>query len=134
MSKKVAFHTLGCKLNFSETSAIGQDFLNKGFEIVDFDSAADVYVVNTCTVTENADRECRQIVRRALRNNPDAFVAVTGCYAQLRPEELSKIEGVDVVLGSNEKFNIFNYTGDFSKNELSCIYVSEKNEINDFNS
>lgn len=134
MSKKVAFHTLGCKLNFSETSAIGQDFLNKGFEIVDFNSAADVYVVNTCTVTENADRECRQIVRRALRNNPDAFVAVTGCYAQLRPEELSKIEGVDVVLGSNEKFNIFNYTGDFSKNELSCIYVSDTNELNDFHS
>lgn len=134
MPNKVAFHTLGCKLNFSETSAIGQDFLNKGFEIVDFNSAADVYVINTCTVTENADRECRQIVRRALRNNPDAFVAVTGCYAQLRPEEITKISGVDVVLGSNEKFNIFDYTGDFSKNNLSCVYVSDTNELNDFHS
>jgi len=131
---KVAFHTLGCKLNFSETSAIGQDFLNKGFEIVDFNSAADVYVINTCTVTENADRECRQIVRRALRNNPDAFVAVTGCYAQLRPDEITKISGVDVVLGSNEKFNIFDYAGDFSKNNLSCVYVSDTNELNDFHS
>jgi threonylcarbamoyladenosine tRNA methylthiotransferase MtaB len=132
--KKVAFHTLGCKLNFSETSAISQDFLNKGFEVVDFNSTADVYVVNTCTVTDNADKECRQIVRRALRNNPEAFIAVTGCYAQLRSEEISQIEGVDVVLGSNEKFNIFDYAGDFSKNELSCIYVSDTNELNDFHS
>ena len=134
MNKKVAFHTLGCKLNFSETSAISEDFLKNGFEVVDFNSPADVYVVNTCTVTDNADKECRQIVRRALRNNPNAFVAVTGCYAQLRADEIAKIEGVDVVLGSNEKFNILDYTGDFSKNELSCIYVSETNELNNFHS
>lgn len=134
MNKRVAFHTLGCKLNFSETSAISEDFLKKGFEVVDFNSPADVYVVNTCTVTDNADKECRQIVRRALRKNPNAFVAVTGCYAQLRAEEISQIEGVDVVLGSNEKFNILDYTGNFSKNELSCIYVSETNELNDFHS
>ena len=134
MSKKVAFHTLGCKLNFSETSAIIDDFLKKGFEVVDFNSSADVYVVNTCTVTENADKECRQIVRRALRINPNAFIAVTGCYAQLRPEEISQIDGVDIVLGSNEKFSIFDYAGDFSKNELSCIYVSDTDELNDFHS
>lgn len=134
MNKKVAFHTLGCKLNFSETSAISEDFLKKGFEVVDFNSPADVYVVNTCTVTDNADKECRQIVRRALRNNPNAFVAVTGCYAQLRSDEIAKIEGVDVVLGSNEKFNILDYAGDFSKNELSCIYVSETDELTDFHS
>ena len=134
MNKKVAFHTLGCKLNFSETSAISEDFLKRGFEVVDFNSHADVYVVNTCTVTDNADKECRQIVRRALRNNPNAFVAVTGCYAQLRADEIAKIEGVDIVLGSNEKFKIFDYAGDFSKNELSCIYVSETNELNDFHS
>ncbi len=134
MNKKVAFHTLGCKLNFSETSAIGEDFLKKGFDVVDFNTNADVYVINTCTVTENAERECRQIVRRALRNNPNAYVAVTGCYAQLRPEEISEIDGVDVVLGSNEKFNILDYAGDFSKNDLSCVYVSDTNELNDFNS
>lgn len=134
MNKKVAFHTLGCKLNFSETSAIGEDFLRKGFDVVDFNSNADVYVINTCTVTDNADKECRQIVRRALRNNPNAFVAVTGCYAQLRAEEIAEIDGVDVVLGSNEKFNILDYTGDFSKNELSCIYVSDTNELSDFHS
>lgn len=134
MNKKVAFHTLGCKLNFSETSAIGEDFLKKGFDVVDFNSTADVYVINTCTVTDNADKECRQIVRRALRNNPNAFVAVTGCYAQLRAEEIAEIEGVDVVLGSNEKFDILNYVGDLSKNELSCIYVSDTNELNDFHS
>jgi threonylcarbamoyladenosine tRNA methylthiotransferase MtaB len=134
VNKKVAFHTLGCKLNFSETSAISEDFLKKGFEVVDFNSPADVYVVNTCTVTDNADKECRQIVRRALRNNPNAFVAVTGCYAQLRSDEIAKIEGVDVVLGSNEKFNILDYAGDFSKNELSCIYVSETDELTDFHS
>lgn len=134
MPLKAAFHTLGCKLNFSETAAISEGFIDKGFEVVDFNSAADVYVINTCTVTDNADKECRQIVRRALRNNPDAFVAVTGCYAQLRADEIAKIDGVDVVLGSNEKFNIFEYTNDFSKNELSCIYVSETDDLNQFHS
>ncbi len=131
---KVAFHTLGCKLNFAETSAIGEDFLNHGFEIVEFDKGADVYVINTCTVTENAEKECRQIVRRILRKNPDAFVAVTGCYAQLRPEEIANIDGVDAVLGSNEKFEIFEKIPSFQKNELSCIYVGEKDELNDFHS
>ena len=129
---KVAFHTLGCKLNYSETSSIGEQFLGHGFEIVDFNDSADVYIINTCTVTANADRECRQIVRRALRKNPNAFVAVTGCYAQLRSSEITKIEGVDAVLGSNEKFNIFNYFNEFSKQELSCIYVSPTEKLNNF--
>ena len=104
MNGKVALHTLGCKLNFSETSTIGNQFLSNGFESVDFNEKADVYVFNSCTVTENAERECRQLVRRVLRKNPEAFVLVTGCYAQLRPEEIGEIHGVDAVLGSNEKF------------------------------
>jgi len=131
---KAAFHTLGCKLNFSETSTLGQKFLENGFDIISFNETADVYVINTCTVTENADKECRQIVRRALRNNPDAYVVVTGCYAQLRSEEIAKIEGVDLVLGSNEKFKIFDYAGDFKKNNLSCVYVSPTETLSEFNS
>lgn len=131
---KVAFHTLGCKLNFSETSTIGEQFLKRGYNIVDYNESADVYVINTCTVTENADRECRQIVRRALRNNPDAYVIVTGCYAQLRPDEIAKIDGVDAVLGSKEKFNLFSYIDDLEKTNLSCIHVSPTEELNSFSS
>ena len=131
---KAAFYTLGCKLNYSETSTISKQFLNKGFEIVDSDKHADVYVINTCTVTENAEKDCRQIVRRALKNNPEAFVIVTGCYAQLRPEDLIKIDGVDAVLGSNEKFEIFHLIDNFQKNELSCVYVSPTEELDKFNS
>ncbi|MEW5843415.1 MAG: tRNA (N(6)-L-threonylcarbamoyladenosine(37)-C(2))-methylthiotransferase MtaB [Bacteroidota bacterium] len=131
---KVAFHTLGCKLNFSETSTIGEQFLKRGYNIVDYSESADVYVINTCTVTENADRECRQIVRRALRNNPDAYVIVTGCYAQLRPDEIAKIDGVDAVLGSKEKFNLFSYIDDFEKTNLSCVHVSPTAELNSFSS
>lgn len=132
MEQKVALHTLGCKLNFSETSTIGKQFSEKGFRIVDFNSEADVYVINTCTVTDNADKECRQIVRRALRKNPEAFVVVTGCYAQLRPDEISNIDGVDLVLGSNEKFDVFTYAESFKKKELACIYVSPTDELNQF--
>jgi len=131
--KKVAFHTLGCKLNFSETSTIGQQFLKHGFSIVDEKEKADVFVINTCTVTDNADRECRQIVRRALRNNPNSFIVVTGCYAQLRPDEIAKIDGVDAVLGSNEKFNLFSYLENFEKKKLSCIYVSPTENLDSFN-
>lgn len=129
MKKKVALHTLGCKLNFSETSTIGKEFLTKGFEIVDFNNSADVYVFNTCTVTENAERECRQLIRRALRSNPQAYIIVTGCYAQLRPERIASIKGVDAVLGSNEKFQIFSLLDDFDKKELSCIYVSPADDL-----
>ena len=131
---KVAFHTLGCKLNFAETSTIGNQFLKRGFNIVDYNDKADVYVINTCTVTDNADRECRQVVRRALRNNPKAFVIVTGCYAQLRPDDIAKIDGVDAILGSNEKFNLFSYLENFEKKELSCIHVSPTEDLNSFNS
>ena len=134
MSSTVAFHTLGCKLNFAETSTIGEQFLKRGFSIVDYGEKADVYVINTCTVTEHADKECRQVVRRALKNNPGAYVVVTGCYAQLQPEVISKIDGVDAVLGSSEKFNLFNYIEDFKKKELSCIYVSPTEGLNSFNS
>lgn len=132
MSQKVALHTLGCKLNFSETSTIGNQFLQKGFTIVDFKEKADVYVFNTCTVTENAEKEFRQLVRKAIRFNPNAFVIVTGCYAQLRANEIAAIDGVDAVLGSNEKFEIFSLLNDFNKKELSCVFVSSKEELNSF--
>lgn len=132
MPQTVALHTLGCKLNFSETSTIGDQFLKKGFSIVDFKEKADIYVFNTCTVTENAERECRQLVRRVLRANPQAYVILTGCYAQLRSEELASIEGVDAVLGSNEKFEIFSLLNNFQKQKLSCIYVSSSAELNKF--
>lgn len=121
---KVALHTLGCKLNYSETSTIGLQFLSNGFDIVNEKEVADVYVINTCSVTENAERECRQIVRRFLRINPSAYIIVTGCYAQLRPTELSEIKGVDAILGNNEKFDIFSIINEFQKRELSCIFVS----------
>lgn len=132
MSQTVALHTLGCKLNFSETSTIGNEFLKNGYSIVDFKDKADVYVFNTCTVTENAEKECRQLVRRALRKNPDAYVIVTGCYAQLRPDEISAIDGVDAVLGSNEKFEIFSLLKDFNKKDLSCVFVSPNDDPNYF--
>lgn len=108
-TKKVAFHTLGCKLNFSETSTIGRMFLDEGYEKVAFGEATDVVVINTCSVTDKADKKCREAVRRATKKSPNAFVAVVGCYAQLKPDEISKIEGVDIVLGANEKFNVFQY-------------------------
>ncbi|OGU66348.1 MAG: tRNA (N(6)-L-threonylcarbamoyladenosine(37)-C(2))-methylthiotransferase MtaB [Stygiobacter sp. RIFOXYC12_FULL_38_8] len=131
---KVAFHTLGCKLNFSETSTIGEQFLKRGYSVVDYNEKADVYVINTCTVTDNADKECRQIVRRALKNNPEAYIIVTGCYAQLRPDEIVKIDGVDAVLGSNEKFKLFEYINKFEKQKLSCIHVSPTEKLDEFNS
>ncbi len=108
-AKKVAFYTLGCKLNFSETSTIARDFLNRGFVKVDFEEVADVYVINTCSVTDNADKKCRSIVRQALKNSPEAYVAIMGCYAQLKPQEIAQIPGVDIVLGASEKFNLFNH-------------------------
>jgi threonylcarbamoyladenosine tRNA methylthiotransferase MtaB len=129
---KVALHTLGCKLNFSETSSIGSQFQSNGFDIVDPKGHADVYVINTCTVTESAERECRQIVRRFLRQNPEAYIIVTGCYAQLRPNEISAIKGVDAVLGSNEKFDLFSLIDNFNKKDLACIFVSAVDEQNEF--
>lgn len=107
--KKVAFYTLGCKLNFSETSTISRLFGDAGYAKVDFEETPDIYVINTCSVTENADKKCRQLVKKALKINPDAFVAIIGCFAQLKPVEISQIEGVDLVLGANEKFNLVEY-------------------------
>lgn len=129
---KVALHTLGCKLNFSETSTIGNQFILKGFNIVDFKENADVYIFNTCTVTGNAERECRQLVRRVLRQNPNAYIVVTGCYAQLRPDEISEIVGVDAVLGTKEKFKIFDLLNNFDKKNLACIHVSPNADLDDF--
>ena len=113
--KTVAFHTLGCKLNYSETSAIARQFEGAGYSAVKFQEGANIYVINTCSVTDFADRKCRKIVRQALRHSPDAFVVVTGCYAQLKPEEISEIPGVDLVLGAAEKFRILEYVDDISK-------------------
>jgi threonylcarbamoyladenosine tRNA methylthiotransferase MtaB len=129
---KVAFHTLGCKLNFAETSILGKQFIDKGFETVDAGQPADVVVLNTCTVTERADRECRQIIRRALRHSPNAFIIVTGCYAQLQPHEISAIEGVDLVLGSQEKFDLFKYTNGLKKKTIPQIFVSCIDEAEKF--
>lgn len=130
--KRVALHTLGCKLNFAETSTIGRQFADRGFEIVDFDRLADVYVLNTCSVTERADCEARQYIRRFLRTSPRAFIIVTGCYAQLEPEEIASIDGVDAVLGSQEKFKLFDIVKDFHKNDSPRIHVSDVQGISDF--
>lgn len=130
--RTVAFHTLGCKLNFSESSALARLMYDQGFEKRTFGEAADVYVINTCSVTENADRECRSIVRSALAANPDAFVAVVGCYAQLKPQEIASIEGVDVVLGAAEKFRLLNYINLSGKNRRGEVHSCEIAEVNSF--
>jgi len=130
--KSVAFHTLGCKLNFSETSAIARTLLESGFTKKPFSEAADVYIINTCSVTENADRECKSIVRAALSRNPEAFIAVIGCYAQLKPDEISNIEGVDVVLGATEKFKLLNYLHFSGKNKHAEIHNCEISEADFF--
>lgn len=115
--KRVALENLGCKLNYAETIQIEKEFIRRGFDIVDPSVSADVFVINTCTVTQSADSDCRQIVRRALRTSPDAFVVVTGCYAQGNPEEVAQIDGVDLVLGAKEKFDLFRYVDDFKKTQ-----------------
>src|SRR4026208_539681 len=116
-AKTVAFHTLGCKLNYSETSTISRMMENEGFRRKDFNDVADVYVINTCSVTENADKECRQLVRRIQRKSPESLVVVTGCYAQLKPEEIVRIPGVDLVLGAAEKFNIAKHIKEIAKGD-----------------
>ncbi|HRH66830.1 MAG TPA: tRNA (N(6)-L-threonylcarbamoyladenosine(37)-C(2))-methylthiotransferase MtaB, partial [Bacteroidia bacterium] len=121
----VSFYTLGCKLNFAETSTIGRQLKEAGFSKVAFEDGADVVVINTCSVTENADKECRIIVRRALEHNPGSFVAVIGCYAQLKPELISSIPGVDLVLGATEKFKIPDYLNNFSKKDQPEIHSCE---------
>jgi threonylcarbamoyladenosine tRNA methylthiotransferase MtaB len=128
--KKVAFYTLGCKLNFSETSTIARNFQQEGFERVDFEEVADIYVINTCSVTDNADKQFKQIVKKALKHNENAFVAAVGCYAQLKPEELAAVDGVDLVLGATEKFKITDYLNDLSKNDMGEIHSCEIEEAN----
>lgn len=123
--KKVAFYTLGCKLNFSETSTIARNFQEEGFDRVDFEEVADIYVINTCSVTDNADKQFKQIVKKALKVNDKAFVVAVGCYAQLKPEELAAVDGVDLVLGATEKFKIQDYINDLSKNDISEIHSCE---------
>ena len=126
--KKVAFYTLGCKLNFSETSTIARDFNNEGFERVEFEEFADIYVINTCSVTDNADKRFKTIVKSALKQNEDAFLIAIGCYAQLKPEELANINGVDMVLGATEKFKVLDYIHDLSKNNIGEIHSCEIDE------
>ena len=123
--KKVAFYTLGCKLNFSETSTIARSFVEEGFDRVDFSEKADMYVINTCSVTENADKRFKAIVKQAQKANPDAFVAAVGCYAQLKPQELADVNGVDLVLGATEKFKITDYINDLSKNDFGEVHSCE---------
>jgi threonylcarbamoyladenosine tRNA methylthiotransferase MtaB len=132
LKRKVAFHTLGCKLNFAETSTIARSFPEERYERVSPDSEADIYVINTCTVTDVADRKCRQAVRKIIHRNPDAFIAVVGCYAQLRQEEAAAIEGVDLVLGTNEKFDVVSYIDNLQRRTVPEIHSCEKIDTEGF--
>jgi threonylcarbamoyladenosine tRNA methylthiotransferase MtaB len=132
INKKVALYTLGCKLNFSETSTVARMFQEEGFARVDFNETPDVYVINTCSVTENADKKCKQLVKKALKVNPAAFIAIIGCYAQLKPEEIAQIYGVDMVLGASEKFKIVEHFQNLEKNEKAAIFASKIQEVKEF--
>ncbi|HTL07951.1 MAG TPA: MiaB/RimO family radical SAM methylthiotransferase, partial [Chitinophagaceae bacterium] len=132
-AKKVAFHTLGCKLNFSETSAIARQLEAAGFDKVAFDEQADLYVINTCSVTDNADKECRHLVRRIQRSWPESLVVITGCYAQLKPAEIAAIPGVDLVLGAAEKFNIVEHIRELSKGNAAKICSCDIDTVTGFN-
>ncbi|XZF15913.1 tRNA (N(6)-L-threonylcarbamoyladenosine(37)-C(2))-methylthiotransferase MtaB [Chitinophagaceae bacterium MMS25-I14] len=132
-NKTVAFHTLGCKLNYSETSTLSRMLEADGFVKKDFEEEADVYVINTCSVTDNADKECRQIVRRIQRRSPASLVVITGCYAQLKPEEIASIEGVDLVLGAAEKFNITKHLQDLVKGDSAKVCSCDIEDVNGFN-
>ena len=126
--KKVAFYTLGCKLNFSETSTIARNFKDEGFERVNFSETADIYVINTCSVTENADKRFKTVVKQAQKANADAFIAAVGCYAQLKPQQLADVNGVDLVLGATEKFKITDYLNDLTKNDFGEVHSCDINE------
>ncbi|WP_425392365.1 tRNA (N(6)-L-threonylcarbamoyladenosine(37)-C(2))-methylthiotransferase MtaB [Ekhidna sp.] len=128
--KKVAFYTLGCKLNYSETSSISRMFEDKGYAKVDFTDQPDIFIINTCSVTENADKKCKKIVKEAKKISPDSFVTIIGCYAQLKPKEISEIKGVDAVLGAAEKFRLFDYLDDFTK---GGVFASEIKEAKSYN-
>jgi threonylcarbamoyladenosine tRNA methylthiotransferase MtaB len=132
-AKSVAFHTLGCKLNYSETSTISRLMEKEGFEKKEFEEVADVYVINTCSVTDNADKECRQLVRRIQRKAPESLVVITGCYAQLKPREIAEIPGVDLVLGAAEKFNIASHIKELSKGDSTKISSCEIEDVTGFN-
>jgi threonylcarbamoyladenosine tRNA methylthiotransferase MtaB len=132
MNKKVAFYTLGCKLNYSETSTIGRLFNKAGFDTVDFTNTPDVFVINTCSVTDNADKKCKKIVKEALKISPNAYVTIVGCYAQLKPQEIANIPGVDMVLGAAEKFNIVEHITDLTKNPKAIVYNQPVSEANEF--
>ena len=130
--KKVAFYTLGCKLNFSETSTISRDFQRNDYKIVSASKKADIYVINTCSVTQNADNKFKSVVSKLNRLNPNAFIVAIGCYSQLKPNELSNVKGVDLVLGANEKFNILDYIGDLSKNKHPNIYSCDISDVHSY--
>lgn len=132
MNKKVAFYTLGCKLNFSETSSIGRQFQNAGYETVPFNEKADVYVINTCSVTDHADKKCRKVVKEALKYSPNAYITIVGCYAQLKPQEIADIPGVDMVLGAAEKFNIIEHINDLTKQPKAVIHNEPIEQTNIF--
>ncbi len=131
--RSVAFHTLGCKLNFSETSTLSRMLERDGFEKKSFDDTADVYVINTCSVTDNADKECRQLVRRIQRRSPESLVVITGCYAQLKPKEIAEIQGVDLVLGAAEKFNISQHLKELTKGNSAKISSCDIEDVTGFN-
>ncbi|MGB0887846.1 MAG: tRNA (N(6)-L-threonylcarbamoyladenosine(37)-C(2))-methylthiotransferase MtaB [Vicingaceae bacterium] len=131
-NRKVSLYTLGCKLNFSESSTVARMFEEEGFARVDFNDSPDVFVINTCSVTENADKKCKQLVKKALKINPDAFVAIIGCYAQLKPEEIAEIYGVDMVLGASEKFKIVEHFQNLEKKEQAAVFASKIKEVNEF--
>ena len=131
-AKRVAFHTLGCKLNFSETATISRDFLHHGFEKVNYRDQADIYVLNTCSVTENADKEARKFIRQAKQRNPNSSVAVIGCYAQLKPNDIAAIDGVDIVLGAEEKFNLLNHLDSINLNGSTKVIQSEIDQVHKF--
>ena len=132
--KSVAFHTLGCKLNYSETSSISRMLELEGFEKKEFTDVADVYVINTCSVTDNADKECRQLVRRINRKAPESLVVITGCYAQLKPQEIANIPGVNLVLGAAEKFNIVSHLKELTKNDSGKICSCDIETVTGFTS
>lgn len=130
--KTAAYHTLGCKLNFAETSTIARQLQSAGYNRVEFDEKADVYVINTCSVTDNADKECKFHIKRAMKANPQGLVVVVGCYAQLKPDEIANIEGVDLVLGAKEKFNVLSYLEDLKKSDVGVVHSCEVEEANSF--
>tara|TARA_B100000315_G_scaffold258826_1_gene312334 strand:+ start:2545 stop:3840 length:1296 start_codon:yes stop_codon:yes gene_type:complete len=131
-TKRIAFHTLGCKLNFSETSTISRDFIDQGFEKVDYRDKADIYVLNTCSVTENADKEAKKLIRQAKRRNPDSAVAVIGCYAQLNPNDIAAIDGVNIILGAKEKFNLLNHLDAIDLNSGTKVLQSKIDHVHRF--